>query len=68
MPEPSKSAGPATSFAYFILRMRRASPTDSQGFSGVVERLGTGDKRSFESGDELLRLLNSLARDGGKMP
>ncbi|HEX5436537.1 MAG TPA: hypothetical protein VFW98_05240 [Gemmatimonadaceae bacterium] len=43
--------------AYFMLRVRqhRDDPTS---LSGIIERLGTGTKQSFENGDELIRLLN----------
>jgi len=47
-------------YDYFMIRVRRptlGAPQDT--VSGMVERLGTGEKRSFESGEELLRLVGS---------
>jgi hypothetical protein len=47
-------------FSYFLIRVRRSEP-DAQdgGISGVVERLGTGEKWSFGSGEELIHLVDS---------
>jgi hypothetical protein len=50
-------------FAYYTLRIRSAHapdaparPTDGE-LCGVVERLDTGEKHGFASGQELLRLV-----------
>ncbi len=48
--------------AYFMVQLdvrfeAQRQPTEGQALSGVVERLGTGDKRPFGSADELARLL-----------
>lgn len=51
-----------TAFSYFMVRLRHSSgggsPVDGS-IAGLVEHLGTGEKRSFSSGDELLRLVGS---------
>lgn len=57
----------ATGFGYFVLKLRLAAADDPQACSGVIERLGTADRRSFESADELIRLLLAWASDGSKM-
>lgn len=45
-------------FAYFRIRIGRAEGGQAPGaLSGVVERIGTGEKRSFASGDELIRFM-----------
>ncbi len=47
-------------FAYFMVRIRRspdAPPDDS--LSGLVEQLATGEKQSFASGEELIRIVRS---------
>jgi hypothetical protein len=47
-------------FTYFMIRLRR--PLDAvppELLTGVVERLASGEKRTFSSADELLLLLAS---------
>ena len=62
--------GGSERFEYFMLRIHRA-PGDEPGQpSGTVERLGTGWKRHFVGGGELLALLRLLdpgPADPGKM-
>jgi hypothetical protein len=41
---------------YFMLRVRR-SADDVEHISGLIERLGTGEKWSFETGQQLLRVV-----------
>jgi hypothetical protein len=65
-------------FSYYTIRIRRSSPSDQPEpppLTGVVERLGAGEKQSFADGAELLRLLSAWAgglpnmrgpREGGK--
>ncbi len=45
-------------FSYYMIRIHRA-PVEHrpESLAGVVERLATGEKRSFADCDELLRLL-----------
>ena len=51
----------AERFAYFMVRVQRsaaaAGETDGP-IAGLVERLGTGEKERFASGEELLRLVD----------
>lgn len=44
-------------FAYYVVRVRVSAPDEPSSVAGVVERLGTGRKHSFQEGQELLRLL-----------
>ncbi len=44
-------------FAYYVVRVRVSAPDEPFSVAGVVERLGTGRKHSFQEGQELLRLL-----------
>lgn len=46
------------SFEYYMVRVRR-SGSDPQQVTGHVERLGTGEKRGFGSGEDLIRLVAS---------
>ena len=45
-------------YDYFMIRIRRPSADAlGQPLSGILERLGTGEKKGFESDVELLRLV-----------
>jgi hypothetical protein len=44
-------------YDYFMVRIRRPGSAPPHLLCGVMERLGTGEKRIFESGEELLRLM-----------
>lgn len=46
---------------YFIVRVRRMSGTALGDVSGVVERLGTGEKREFRSSSELAQVVADWA-------
>jgi hypothetical protein len=56
--EPTDSAR----FAYFMVRVRIESPSDARSVDGMVERLGTGRKRDFRSGPDLLRLITDWSQ------
>jgi hypothetical protein len=47
---------PAGRFDYFMLRLAR-SEGEPDLITGLAELLRTGEKRSFESGEQLLRLI-----------
>lgn len=55
-----------TGYAYFVLKLPLTPAGDPQIISGVIERLGTSERQSFGSGDELLRLLAASAREAVK--
>lgn len=44
---------------YFMIRIHPNPDPDPPVIAGAVEHLGTGEKRPFGSGEELLRLLGS---------
>jgi len=45
-------------FDYFMVRVRRTAAGKHDGsLAGVAERLGTGEKWTFESSDELVRVV-----------
>jgi hypothetical protein len=55
--EPSADgAEPVSGFDYFVVRLSRSGNPPSR-VSGLVERLGSGEKRWFETGEHLLRLV-----------
>ncbi len=54
--EPENPIDPTGQFEYFMLRVFRAEEYP-QSIAGLVERLGTGEKRRFETAGELLALV-----------
>ena len=58
-------------FSYFMIRV--SQPTESgvampTSLTGVVERLASREKRTFGSGEELLRLVAEWPDDGANRP
>jgi hypothetical protein len=52
------NGGAPERFEYFMLRLTRSAYYPER-LAGLVERLGSGEKRSFDTGEELLRLVGS---------
>lgn len=68
--EPENQMDPAGQFEYFMLRLFRAEERP-QSIAGQVERLGTGEKRRFETAAELLALVTqwpATTTNGGLHP
>lgn len=61
---PSANQPEVPGFDYFVVRTRRGV---ADSLAGLAERLGTGEKRAFESGDQLLRLLERWSGVGENM-
>lgn len=61
--EPPEGEGRYTEFSYFMIRVQRPVPARPATVSGLIERLGTGDKRQFFSERELLALLRTWPVD-----
>ncbi len=57
-------ADPAARYGYFVLQTR----SDRGGVSGVLENLTTGEKRRFESSEELTALVRGWAQDERTAP
>lgn len=53
--QPGEDHGTSQRFEYFMIRLTR-SDKDPERVAGLVERLGSGEKRSFETGDQLLQM------------
>lgn len=49
-------------FAHYMIRVSRRGP-DHETLSGLVERLGSGEKERFETATELMRLLAAWPKD-----
>jgi hypothetical protein len=56
MPNQSDELEPTLAFQYFVLRLSR-SGVEPNRVSGLIERLGSGEKRWFSTGEHLLRLV-----------
>jgi hypothetical protein len=54
-------------YNYFMVRLS-ASDADPQHFSGLIERLGSGEKRAFADQAELLHLFASWSVASANMP
>ncbi len=54
---PASGSGELRRFAYFMVRLQRPAAGGDTALAGVVERLGTGEKRGFASAAELCTLL-----------
>ena len=52
----STSTSTPERFAHYMIRVSRRGP-DHEALSGLVERLGSGEKERFETTAELMRLL-----------
>ena len=68
--QPDNPIDPAGQFEYFMLRVFRAEERP-QSIAGQVERLGTGEKRRFETAGELLALVTrwpATTTRGGAQP
>ena len=53
-------------FEYFMIRLTRSEKAPER-VAGLVERLGSGEKRSFESGDQLLQMVGGWFASGLKL-
>lgn len=53
-------------FDYFMVRVTRTE--ESAQLAGLVERLGTGEKRSFSTGEQLLGLVAAWAGPESNLP
>lgn len=53
---PDGEGGVSERFEYFMIRLTR-SPVEPDRVAGLIERLGSGEKRSFDTGEQLVRLV-----------
>jgi hypothetical protein len=56
--EPDVENGKPERFDYFMVRLSR-SAAEPDRLAGLIERLGSGEKRSFETGEQLVRLVGA---------
>lgn len=66
-----KHEKPSVQFRYYMIRVQTpatTAPTDSSPeLSGVVERLGSGEKRDFSGASELIRLVTAWSEANPNM-
>jgi hypothetical protein len=55
---------PSPSFDYFVVRLNRSDPTANR-ITGLVERLGSGEKQPFETAEHLAHLISTWTAPGG---
>jgi hypothetical protein len=55
---PGDEGGGQERFEYFMVRITR-SARDPGRIAGLIERLGSGEKRSFDTGEQLAQLVGS---------
>jgi hypothetical protein len=48
---------PIPTFDYFVVRLNRTDPNPNR-VTGLVERLGSGEKQSFDTAEHLVRLIS----------
>jgi hypothetical protein len=53
---PDGEGGVTERFEYYMVRLARSAGQPER-VAGLVERLGSGEKRSFDTGEELVRLV-----------
>lgn len=53
---PNAEGGASDRFEYFMIRLRRAADAPRE-LSGQIERLGSGEKRTFDTVEHLLELV-----------
>lgn len=59
-PQPTNSAREAIAqerLGYFMVRIRRSAGDPPGEFAGIVERLGTGEKRAIRNSGELAQVV-----------
>lgn len=67
MPHESEHEGEVPErFEYFMVRLTRSAHAPDR-LAGLIERLGFGEKRSFDTGEQLLRLVSGGFADDAKM-
>jgi hypothetical protein len=64
--EPEREGEVPERFEYFMVRMTRSAHAPDR-LAGLIERLGFGEKRSFDTGEQLLRLVSGGFADDVKM-
>ena len=52
-------------YSYFVVRLRHARSSEVEPWTGVVERLGAGEKCGFSSPEQLIQLLLRWSRPAG---
>ena len=62
LPPDVEPPAPPVGLGYFIVRVRRQPGTTLADVTGIVERLGSGEKRPFRTSAELAQLVEEWSR------
>lgn len=54
---------PIPSYDYFVIRLSRTDPSQDR-LTGLVERLGSGEKKPFDTAEHLARLISGWRAPG----
>jgi hypothetical protein len=54
---------PIPAFDYFVVRLNRTDRSSNR-FTGLVERLGSGEKQPFDTAEHLARLISTWTAPG----
>jgi hypothetical protein len=54
---------PIPTFDYFVVRLNRTDPNADR-ITGLVERLGSGEKKPFDTAEHLTRLISTWTASG----
>lgn len=54
---------PIPTFDYFVVRLNRTDPNSGR-LTGLVERLGSGEKKPFDTAEHLTRLISNWTASG----
>jgi hypothetical protein len=54
---------PIPTFDYFVVRLNRTDPNRTR-ITGLVERLGSGEKQPFDTAEHLVRLISGWTPSG----
>jgi hypothetical protein len=65
MTSQSHEVEPGLDFEYFVVRLSRSGSEPGR-VSGLIERLGSGEKRWFNTGEQLLRLVTFWSESEGR--
>ena len=65
MPTSDKASSQDVRFGYFTVQVRVARSADSVELTGVVEELGTGEKRAFTGERELAQVVAAWGSRNG---
>lgn len=68
MNKPSNESETNAGFDYFVVRLSRSSGSHPAQVTGLVERIGSGEKRPFDTAEHLVQLVTLWSEPGSNSP